>query len=183
MATSEATTGSTLYPVMNLMSSMANTLVGSTMAIVRVAKLRLTGMMRYSCANSLVISLTTASSTSTLIRLIAGTPYCWERTRVMSSSLMRPRLTRFSPSLPPLVFWYSRASWSFCGVRSPALINISPSLTAIQILTGILRTDGASCVSMRILEYGVTNYVPEQFLSSDSWKYDYKDLTDRRRMC
>src|SRR2546427_11456035 len=165
---------------MNLMSSMANTLVGSTMAMVRVAPVRLTGMIRYFCATSLGMSFTTVSSTSTLVRLMAGTPYCWERTRVMSSSLTRPSLTRFRPSLPPLVFWYSRASWSFCGVRSPALINISPSLTAIQNLTGTVRTDGASCVSMRILDYGVTNYVPEQFLSSYSWKYGYKYLTERK---
>src|SRR6266850_2319575 len=166
---------------MNLMSSMANTFVGSTMAMVRVAPLRLTGMIRYFCATSLGISLTTESSTSIFERLIAGTPYCWERTRVISSSLTKPSLMRFSPSLPPLVFWYSRASWSFCGVRSPALINISPSLTAIQDLTAKPPTDGAPCVITRRLEYGVTNYVPEQFLSRDSRKYGYKDLTDRQR--
>jgi hypothetical protein len=40
---SDATTGSTLYPVMNLMSSMAKTFVGSVIAIVNVAPERLSG--------------------------------------------------------------------------------------------------------------------------------------------
>ncbi len=40
---SDATTGSTLYPVMNRISSMAKTLVGSAMAMVRVAPERARG--------------------------------------------------------------------------------------------------------------------------------------------
>ena len=43
IADSEATTGSTLKPVMNLMSSMAKTFVGSVIAIVSVAPERLSG--------------------------------------------------------------------------------------------------------------------------------------------
>ena len=43
IAVSEATTGSMLNPVMNLISSMAKTLVGSTMAMVRDAPTRLSG--------------------------------------------------------------------------------------------------------------------------------------------
>ena len=43
MLLSDATTGSMLKPVMNLISSMANTLVGSTMAMVSEAPTRLSG--------------------------------------------------------------------------------------------------------------------------------------------
>ena len=43
MELSEATTGSILKPVMNLISSMAKTLVGSTMAMVSEAPTRLSG--------------------------------------------------------------------------------------------------------------------------------------------
>ena len=39
--------------------------------------------------------------------------------------------------------------------------------------------DGAPLSQSQILEYGVTNYVREQFMSSDSRKYAYKDLTPR----
>ena len=44
MADSEATTGSTLNPVMNLMSSMAKTFVGSVMAMVRTDPTRDSGI-------------------------------------------------------------------------------------------------------------------------------------------
>src|SRR5579883_2327392 len=44
---SEATTGSMLKPVMNLMSSMAKTLVGSTMAMVSEAPTRLSGRIYF----------------------------------------------------------------------------------------------------------------------------------------
>jgi hypothetical protein len=64
MASSLATTGSTLYPVMNLMSSMANTLVGSAMPMVSVAPVRFTGMTRYFWDTSDGISLITVSSIS-----------------------------------------------------------------------------------------------------------------------
>ena len=43
MAVSDATTGSTLKPVMNLISSMANTLVGSVIAMVSVEPTRESG--------------------------------------------------------------------------------------------------------------------------------------------
>src|ERR1035437_7877718 len=73
-AFSDATTGSTLYPVMNLMSSMANTFVGSAMAIVIVAPVLLTGRMLYLRATSAATSLRTAGSISKCERLIDGTP-------------------------------------------------------------------------------------------------------------
>ena len=44
MADSDATTGSTLNPVMNLMSSMANTFVGSVIAIVSTDPTRESGI-------------------------------------------------------------------------------------------------------------------------------------------
>jgi hypothetical protein len=47
---------------MNLMSSMANTLVGSVIAIVNVAPERLSGMIWYFCAVSPGMSLMTAGS-------------------------------------------------------------------------------------------------------------------------
>ncbi len=43
-ASSEATTGSTRYPVINVMSSIAKTLDGSVIATVRVAPVFDTGM-------------------------------------------------------------------------------------------------------------------------------------------
>ena len=100
---------------MNLMSSIAKTLVGSTIAMVSVAPVRLTGTTRYFCATSEGISLMTASSISKWRRLIEGTPYCSERRSVMSSSRTNPILTRLYPSFPPLFFWCSRASvsWSW----------------------------------------------------------------------
>ena len=61
---------------MNLMSSMANTLVGSVIAIVSVAPARLSGTIWYFCAVSAGISLTIAGSISNCARLIEGTPYC-----------------------------------------------------------------------------------------------------------
>ena len=90
---------------MNLMSSMANTLVGSVIAIVSVAPARLSGTIWYLCAVSEGISLTIAGSISNCARLIEGTPYCFESRAVISSSLTKPSLTRLKPSLPPLVFW------------------------------------------------------------------------------
>ena len=61
---------------MNLMSSMANTLVGSVIAIVSVAPARLSGTIWYFWAVSAGISLTIAGSISNCARLIEGTPYC-----------------------------------------------------------------------------------------------------------
>ena len=90
---------------MNLMSSMANTFVGSVMAIVSVAPTRLSGTIWYFCAVSRGISLTTVGSMSNCARLIDGTPYCLLSSPVMSSSRTNPSLTRAVPSLPPWAFW------------------------------------------------------------------------------
>ena len=73
------------------MSSMANTLVGSVIAIVSVAPERLSGTIWYLLAVSDGISLMTAASTSNCVRLIEGTPYCLLRREVISSSLTNPR--------------------------------------------------------------------------------------------
>ena len=59
---------------MNLMSSMAKTLVGSTMAMVKRAPALETGKMVYLRATSGGMILMIDSSTSTSARLIAGTP-------------------------------------------------------------------------------------------------------------
>ena len=79
---------------MNLMSSIAKTLVGSVIAIVSVAPARLSGTIWYFCAVSAGISLMTAGSISNWARLIEGTPYCLLRSAVISSSLTNPILTR-----------------------------------------------------------------------------------------
>ena len=71
---------------MNLMSSMANTLVGSVIAIVSVAPARLSGMIWYFCAVSAGMSLMTAGSISNWERLMDGTPYCLLSSAVISSS-------------------------------------------------------------------------------------------------
>ena len=89
---------------MNLMSSMAKTFVGSVIAIVSVAPERLSGTIWYFCAVSGGMSLMTDWSISNCVRLIEGTPYCLLRSDVISSSVTKPSLTRFKPSLPPLVF-------------------------------------------------------------------------------
>ena len=89
---------------MNLMSSMANTFVGSVMAIVSVAPTRLRGMIWYFCAVSTGISLTMAGSMSNCSRLIDGTPYCLLSSAVMSSSRTKPSFTSAVPSLPPWCF-------------------------------------------------------------------------------
>ena len=79
---------------MNLMSSIAKTLVGSVIAIVSVAPARLSGTIWYFCAVSAGISLTTAGSISNCARLMDGTPYCLLSSAVISSSLTNPILTR-----------------------------------------------------------------------------------------
>ncbi len=88
---------------MNLMSSIAKTLVGSVIAIVSVAPARLSGTIWYFWAVSAGMSLMTAGSISKALRLMEGTPYCLLRRAVISSSLTNPSLTRLTPSLPPLV--------------------------------------------------------------------------------
>ena len=69
---------------MNLMSSMANTFVGSAMAMVRVAPER--DRIWYLRAVSAGMILMMAGSTSKWSRLMEGTPYCRERRLVISSS-------------------------------------------------------------------------------------------------
>ena len=79
---------------MNLMSSIAKTLVGSVIAIVSVAPARDSGTIWYLCAVSAGISLMTAGSISNCVRLIEGTPYCLLSSAVISSSLTMPSFTR-----------------------------------------------------------------------------------------
>ena len=78
---------------MNLMSSMANTLVGSVIAIVSVAPDRESGMIWYFCAVSAGISLMTAGSISNWLIAIEGTPNCLLRSAVISASLTKPSET------------------------------------------------------------------------------------------
>ncbi len=89
---------------MNLMSSIAKTLVGSVIAIVSVAPERLSGTIWYLTAVSAGMSLMTDGSRSNCARLMEGTPYCLLSSAVMSSSLTKPSLTRLKPSFPPLAF-------------------------------------------------------------------------------
>ena len=119
---------------MNLMSSMANTLVGSVIAIVSVAPDRDSGMIWYLWQVSPGISLITPGSISNWVRLMEGTPYCLLSSAVMSSSLTKPSFTRLRPSLPPWVFWYVNTSSSCSGVMRFSLRSSSP------IRTGIIRT-------------------------------------------
>ncbi len=89
---------------MNLMSSIAKTLVGSVIAIVSVAPERESGTISYFWAVSAGMSLMTLGSISNWARLIDGTPYWRLRRAVISSSLTKPRRTRLWPSFPPLAF-------------------------------------------------------------------------------
>ncbi len=86
---------------MNLMSSMANTLVGSVIAIVSVAPDRESGMIWYFCAVSAGTSLMTLGSIWNWPMAIEGTPNCLLRSAVISASLVNPSETRANPSLPP----------------------------------------------------------------------------------
>ena len=82
---------------------MANTLVGSVIAIVSVAPARDSGTTWYFCAVSAGSSLTIAGSISNVPSAIEGTPYCLLSSAVISSSFTKPSLIRLKPSLPP--FW------------------------------------------------------------------------------
>ena len=84
---------------------MANTFVGSVIAIVSVAPERLSGTIWYFCAVSAGTSLMTVGSMSNCARLMEGTPYCLLRSAVISSSFTKPSFTRLKPSFPPCVFW------------------------------------------------------------------------------
>ena len=123
---------------MNLMSSMANTLVGSAMAIVRVAPERESGSTWYFRAVSAGMILMMAGSTSKWSRLIEGTPYWRESRLVISSSVTNPRLTKALPILPPFRFWWFSASWSCWGETMFSFSSSSPSLTGIPTLRQML---------------------------------------------
>ena len=64
IASSDATTGSTRYPVMKVISSMAKMLVGSVIASVRVAPVLFTGMTLYLRARSTGMIFATLGSIS-----------------------------------------------------------------------------------------------------------------------
>ena len=78
---------------MNLMSSIAKTLVGSPIAMVNVAPVLFTGRTPYLRATSPGTILMTAGSIEKLERSIEGTPNCWESVSVMSLSETAPTLT------------------------------------------------------------------------------------------
>jgi hypothetical protein len=87
-AVSEATTGSTLRPVRNLMSSIAWRFVGSAIATISEEPEREIGMHLCFSQTSLETSLMTSGSISYSSRLTAGTRYCAERKFVISLSEM-----------------------------------------------------------------------------------------------
>src|SRR6266542_66277 len=116
---------------MNLMSSIAKTLVGSDIAIVRVAPVLWTGRTPYFRATSPGTTLMTVGSISKCARSIEGTPNCWERVSVMSCSLTAPIRISASPNLPPSSRWDWRAASTCSGVTSFALTRRSPSFTAM----------------------------------------------------
>ena len=90
---------------MNFTSSIAKTLVGSVIAIVSVAPARLSGTIEYLRAVSAGTSLMMAGSISNSLSAIEGTPYCFDSSAVISSSLTNPSLTRLAPSCPPCWRW------------------------------------------------------------------------------
>jgi hypothetical protein len=90
---------------MNFTSSIANTLVGSVIAIVNVAPARLRGTIWYLRTVSAGTSLMTAGLISNWLSAIEGTPYCFDSSAVISSSFTYPSLTRLAPSLPPCLRW------------------------------------------------------------------------------
>ena len=86
------------------MSSMANTFVGSAMAIESVFFLTEMGSTWYFRAVSAGMILMIPGSTSKWSRLMEGTPYCRESRLLISSSVTNPRVTKASPSSPPFIF-------------------------------------------------------------------------------
>ena len=118
---------------MNLMSSIAKTLVGSPIAIVSVAPVLFTGSTPYLRATSAGTILTTAGSISKLARSMEGTPNCCDRVSVMSFSDTAPTRTSASPILPPSSRCDLRAASSWSCVISLALSRRSPSFTAMTV--------------------------------------------------
>ena len=112
MELSAATTASTLYPVMNLMSSKAKMLDGSDMARIMVEPALFTGIIIYFLATSRGMSFIRDWSISNSERFMAGTLYCLLRNARRSSSLRKPSLVRLNPSLPPVAFCSPNACWS-----------------------------------------------------------------------
>ena len=90
IAVSEATTGSTLKPVRNLMSSIACRFVGSAIATTSAAPDRESGMILCLSQTSRETSLVMSLSSSYSSRLTAGTRYWEERKLVISLSEMYP---------------------------------------------------------------------------------------------
>ena len=88
---------------MNFTSSSAKTLVGSVIAIVSVAPDRLSGTIEYLRAVSAGTSLMIAASISNSLSAIDGTPYCFDSSAVISSSLMNSSLTRLAPEAPAVL--------------------------------------------------------------------------------
>ncbi len=119
---------------MNLMSSIAKTLVGSSIAMVTLAPALETGMMVYLRATSAGISLTIESSIVTWLRLMAETLKCFDRNSTSSGSLSAPILTRLEPSRPPSSACLPSASLSCWGLILPALTSKSPNRSLIEFL-------------------------------------------------
>jgi hypothetical protein len=84
---------------MNLMSSMANTLVGSVIAIVSVAPARLSGTIWYLCAVSDGISLMMPASISNCVRLMEGNAVLLAEERRDFLVLDEPELDEVEPEL------------------------------------------------------------------------------------
>src|SRR5216684_7140682 len=116
---------------MNLMSSMAKTLVGSPIAIVSVAPVLFTGSTPYFRATSPGTILMTKGSISKCDRSIDGTPNCCESISVMSFSETAPMRTSASPSFPPSSRCDFRDASTCSCVTSFALRSKSPSFTAM----------------------------------------------------
>jgi len=76
------------------MSSIAKMFDGSLMAMMSEAPARLTGMIRCFSQTSLGTSLMISGSISKSLRLMAGTPYCFERKSVSLDSSIAPVLIR-----------------------------------------------------------------------------------------
>src|SRR5271157_816595 len=126
MASSAATTTSTLYPVRNLMSSMAKMFEGSAVARIRVEPARLTGITVCLSATSSGMSLITAPSISNSSRLTDGTPYCLATKSVSSDSWRNPSCVIWAPRRAPLVRASSLAFRSCSVVRRFSLTRSSP---------------------------------------------------------
>src|SRR4030065_1925588 len=100
---SEATTGSTLKPVINLISSMTTILLGSAIASVNFGPTRLMGIIKYFLEILGGINLTILGLISIFESFTAGTRYWALKKDRSSSSLIKPNLTTHDSNHPPLV--------------------------------------------------------------------------------